>query len=191
MKRIFNSVFIFAAAATVLITGCKKDDDQVTVPPPVINGQEIINSLQLLVTDSATGNPVDTVIFLDPDGDGSGVPTIWDTLRLQASTTYLVDVILLNTLESPADTVSNEVANEADEHQFFFSFTGATITHTYLDNDGGTPPLPVGLINKFRTGVASTGTTQVILKHQPDGIKDGNVATGDTDIDVTFQTIIQ
>ncbi|MGL5892809.1 MAG: hypothetical protein ACRC3B_23145, partial [Bacteroidia bacterium] len=159
MKRILNSTFIFAAAATVFITGCKKDDDQVTVPPPVVNNQEIITSIQLLVTDSATGNAVDTVTFLDPDGDGSGAPTVFDSLRLQASTTYLVDVILLNTLESPADTISNEVLAEANDHQFFFTITGATITHTYLDTDTNTPPLPIGLQNKFRTGAASTGTT--------------------------------
>lgn len=191
MNTQFKKYFIVAVAATSIFTACKKDDDQVTVPPPVVNDQEIINSLQLLVTDSATGNVVDTVVFLDPDGDGSGAPSRWDTLRLQPSKTYLVDVILLNTFENPADTVSNEVLNEADEHQFFFVFTGATVTHTYLDSDGGTPPLPVGLENKFRTGTASTGTTQVILKHQPGGIKDGNITTGDTDVDVTFQTIIQ
>jgi hypothetical protein len=190
MKYILNSAFILAAAATVFITGCKKDDDQVTVPPPVVNEQEIITSIQLLITDSATGNAVDTVVFLDPDGDGSGVPSRWDTLRLMPSTTYLAEVILLNTLASPVDTISNEVLEEANDHQFFFTITGATITHTYLDTDTNTPPLPVGLQNKFRTGAASNGTLQVVLKHQP-GIKDGNAVTGDTDIDVTFQTIIQ
>jgi hypothetical protein len=190
MNTQFKKYFIVAVAATSIFTACKKDDDQVTVPPPVVNEQEIITSLQLVVTDSATGNAVDTVVFLDPDGDGSGAPSRWDTLRLQPSKTYLVNVVLLNTLANPADTISNEVLEEANDHQFFYSFTGAGVTHTYLDSDTNTPPLPIGLQNKFRTGAASTGTTQVILKHQP-GIKDGNVATGDTDIDVTFQTIIQ
>jgi hypothetical protein len=190
MKHILNSAFILAATATLVISSCKKDDDQVTVPPPVVNEQEIITSLQLVITDSATGTAVDTVIFLDPDGDGSGVPSRWDTLRLMPSRTYLATAVLLNTLASPVDTISNEVLEEANDHQFFFTITGATITHTYLDTDTNTPPLPIGLQNKFRTGAASNGTLQVVLKHQP-GIKDGNAATGDTDVDVTFQTIIQ
>ncbi|MCU0432609.1 MAG: hypothetical protein MUC87_04045 [Bacteroidia bacterium] len=190
MKSKLSKFILPTLVIAASFTACKKDDDQVTVPPPVVNSVEIMNSLQLLVTDSVTGNAVDTVIFLDPDGDGSMAPSVWDTLRLQPSKTYLVNILLLNTLANPVDTVSNEVLAEAHEHQFFFNFTGAGITHTYLDSDTNTPPLPVGLQNKFRTGAAATGTTQVILKHQP-GIKDGNITTGDTDIDVTFQTIIQ
>lgn len=190
MKNFLSSIFFVAVTTAVIFTGCKKDDDDVTTPPPVANDQEIISSVRLVITDSITGAPIDTVVFLDPDGDGSGAPTIFDTLRLQASTTYLVDVVLLNTLANPVDTISNEVLEEANDHQFFFTITGATITHTYLDLDTNTPPLPIGLQNKFRTGAASTGTTQVILKHQP-GTKNGNITTGDTDVDVTFQTIIQ
>ena len=37
---------------------------------------------------------------------------------------------------------------------------------------------------------ASTGTTTVTLKHQPD-IKDGNILTGDTDVEVIFVTEVE
>lgn len=189
MKTITTFTFLLLTGAALFFTGCKKDENQVTIPPPVTNEQEVVTSVRLVITDSITGNAIDTVVFLDPDGDGSGAPTVFDALQLQANTTYFMQVVLLNTLASPTDTISNEVAAEANDHQFFFTITGAALTHTYLDSDTNTPPLPVGLQNKLRTGAASTGTFQVILKHQP-GIKNGSAATGDTDVDVTFSATI-
>ena len=53
---------------------------------------------------------------------------------------------------------------------------------------GGT--LEVGLATQWTVGIASVGTTQVVLKHQP-GVKDGTCAPGDTDIELDFVTEIQ
>jgi hypothetical protein len=189
MKNTIIALYIIAGIG-LTITGCKKDDDLVDVPQPVVNEQEIITSLFLQLTDSATNTPFDTVAFRDLDGDGANAPIQWDTVRLNANTTYLMSVLLLNEIPNPADTISNEVAEEANDHQFFFNIAGVSLTHTYLDQDTNTPPLPLGLVNKIRTGAAGTGTFQVVLKHQP-GIKDGQQTTGDSDVDVTFQTIIQ
>jgi len=187
-----NSIIALSMITTIglAITGCKKDDDLVDVPQPVVNEPEIITSMFLMLTDSATSTPFDTVAFRDLDGDGANAPVQWDTLRLNANTTYMMNVLLLNEIPTPADTISNEVAEEANDHQFFFNIAGVSLTHTYLDQDTNTPPLPLGLVNKIRTGAAGTGTFQVVLKHQP-GIKDGQQTTGDSDVDVTFQTIIQ
>jgi hypothetical protein len=189
MKNTIIALYIIAGIG-LTITGCKKDDDLVDVPQPVVNEQEIITSLFLQLTDSATNTPFDTVAFRDLDGDGANAPIQWDTVRLNANTKYLMSVLLLNEIPNPADTISNEVAEEANDHQFFFNIAGVSLTHTYLDQDTNTPPLPLGLVNKIRTGAAGTGTFQVVLKHQP-GIKDGQQTTGDSDVDVTFQTIIQ
>jgi hypothetical protein len=48
----------------------------------------------------------------------------------------------------------------------------------------------VGLQSQWTTGNAENGTTQIVLKHQPD-VKDGTCAPGETDIDVTFVTEVQ
>jgi hypothetical protein len=189
MKNTIIALYIIAGIG-LTITGCKKDDDLVDVPQPVVNEQEIITSLFLQLTDSATNTPFDTVAFRDLDGDGANAPIQWDTVRLNANTTYLMSVLLLNEIPNPADTISNEVAEEANDHQFFFNIVGVSLTHTYLDQDNNTPPLPLGLDNKIRTGSTGSGTFQIVLKHQP-GTKDGQQTTGDSDIDVTFQTIIQ
>ncbi len=189
MKTNFKYYIFFAASLITFLSACKKDDDLVEVPPPV-NESEVVTTLRLIMTDSITGNPAGTFTFRDPDGDGGAVPDITDTIVLQPNTTYLCSVVLLNETVNPADSISNEVAEEANDHMFFYHFTGVNLTHVYADLDTNAPPLPIGLQNRFRTGAASTGTTQVILKHQP-GVKDGSETPGDTDIDVSFYTRIQ
>lgn len=194
-KTTFTNSFILKPGIAIVlgmlaISGCKKDDDLVETPPPVQNDGEVITTMRLIATDSATNTVAGTFTFRDPDGDGGTGPDIFDTIRLAANKTYLVQLVLLNETVTPADSISNEVLEEANDHMFFFHYSGATIVQSYLDQDTNTPPLGIGLQTKWRTGAASTGTSQVILKHQP-GVKDGTETPGETDIDVTFQTIIQ
>ena len=184
-KVMFATVIV---ASTIL--GCKKDKDEVATPNPTVNEEEVITTLKLIFTDSANTSNTVTATFKDPDGDGELGVTIHDTIKLQANRTYLVDILLLNETASPVDTISNEVEEEANDHHFFFHYSGVNITTTYLDMDTNTPPLPLGLSTKWKTGVIANGTSQIILKHQP-GVKDGTEAPGETDIDVIFQTKIQ
>jgi hypothetical protein len=190
MKKQMTKVMFVAVVAASTIIGCKKDKDEVPNPPPPANEEEVITTLKLIFTDSANTSNTITATFKDPDGDGGQGVTIHDTIQLQANKTYLVDILLLNEVASPVDTISNEVAEEANDHHFFFHYSGVNITTTYLDSDTNTPPLPLGLSTKWKTGAAANGTSQVILKHQPD-VKDGSQAPGETDIDVTFQTKIE
>lgn len=194
-KNTFANAFILKPGIAIVlgmlaISGCKKDEDLVETPPPVQNEGEVITTMRVIATDSATNTVAGTFTFRDPDGDGGAGPDIFDTIRLAANKTYLVQLVLLNETVTPADSISNEVLEEANDHMFFFHYSGATIVQSYLDQDTNTPPLGLGLQTKWRTGAASTGTSQVILKHQP-GVKDGTETPGETDIDVTFQTIIQ
>lgn len=193
--RHINTTFFFKPGIVIVlgilaISGCKKDDDLVENPPPVQNEGEIITTMRLIATDSATNTVAGTFTFRDPDGSGGTGPDIFDTIRLAANKTYNVRLVLLNETVTPADSISNEVLAEANDHMFFFHYTGAAITQSYLDQDTNTPPLGIGLQTKWKTGAASTGTSQVILKHQP-GVKDGTETPGETDIDITFQTVIQ
>lgn len=189
MKNLNKLLFALLTGA-ICIQSCKKDDDLIDVPPPIVNESEVITTLQVIFTDSATNAPAGVFQFRDTDGGGPNAPVEWDTIVLNNNTTYYAEIILLNELASPIDTISNEVEEESNDHQFFYTITGASIVHSYLDQDTNTPPLPIGLQNKFRTGNSSNGTVQIILKHQP-GIKNGLITTGDTDIDVTFTTNIQ
>ena len=168
------------------LNGCKKDDDVIETPDNE-HEEEVITTFTLTFTDEAGVEPSVTATFRDPDGDGGLDPDIHDTIRLANSTTYNVVVTLLNETESPADDITEEVRDEAHEHLFCYTVIGADVAITRTDTDG---TFEVGIDSDWATGAVSNGTTQVVLKHQPD-IKDGTCNPGETDIDVTFVTEIQ
>lgn len=180
MKTNFKPVSLFTVigmTAVVLLSSCEPNTDNP-------NDQEVITSVVITCT-----SPSDTVSFgySDPDGDGGNVPTI-DTAFLTASTVYTASIEVLDETQNPVHDLTHHIEDEGDEHQFFFTFTNANITSAYADTDINGDP--IGLVNTWTTGTASSGSIQVVLKHQPGGIKDGNSSTGETDISVTFPVII-
>ena len=179
---------LFVLLLTASMTGCKKDDDQVPVPPPVANESEVITTLTLTFTDQANVQPTVTATFRDPDGDGGNGPDVHDTIKLMDSTTYNVAIQLLNETVSPAEDITPEILEEDHEHLFCFTVTGADVAIQRTDSDG---TYEVGLQSQWTTGTAGNGSVQVVLKHQPDMMKDGTCNPGETDIDVTYVTEIQ
>lgn len=103
--------------------------------------------------------------------------------------------MLLNETETPPEDVSEEVREEDEEHQFFFSTTvdGLSIAYDDMDEDDN----PIGLATRLTTGNAADGTMTIILRHEPDkkasGVSGGNIANagGETDIEVTFNVSVQ
>ena len=118
MKTNMKTLAIVGLACIAALGSCKKDEDLVTVPPPIENEGEVITTMTLLFTDAAGVQPDVTATFRDPDGDGGLNYDIFDTIRLMNNTVYNTSIILLNETESPADTISNEVLEEDDEHLF-------------------------------------------------------------------------
>lgn len=173
---------------SIVWTGCKKDKDLVIDPPPVINDPEVITTMKLTFSDSA--NPSDTryAVFRDPDGDGGVGPDKFDTIKLAPGKIWVTTILLLNETVSPADTISDEVLEEANNHILCFTSGGTSATVTITDKDGNNRPL--GLQSEWQTASAGTGTMQIELKHQP-GVKDGTCNPGTTDVDITFQVAIQ
>ncbi|MFT6983318.1 MAG: hypothetical protein ACJAUD_002090 [Crocinitomicaceae bacterium] len=186
-KTTMRTIALLGLTCIAALSSCKKDDDLVTVPPPIANEAEVITTVTLLFTDAAGIQPDVTVTFRDPDGDGGLNYDIFDTIRLQNNTVYNASIILLNETVSPADTISNEVLEEDDEHLFCFTPSFANLSILRTDTDG---VFEVGLQSQWTVGNVGNGTTQIVLKHQP-GIKDGTCAPGETDVDVTFVTEIQ
>lgn len=176
------SIFIF----TAIIYSCKKDKDLI-VNPPDTNEEEVITTMTITFIDSAGVNPTVQATFKDPDGDGGNGPTIFDTIKLDNNTIYNASIILLNETKNPADTISNEVLEEANEHLFCFSVSDADVTITRTDSDGN---YEVGLKSKWVTGSSSSGYVTVTLKHQLE-IKDGTCNPGETDVEVNFVIEIQ
>jgi len=183
----FKSSLVAVGIIALALSSCKKDDDLVTVPPPDQNESELITTMKITFTDVASVQPTVTATFQDLDGPGGDAPGIFEEIILAPSTTYSAQILLLNETEMPADTISNEVLEEAVDHLFCFSPSGANVTITRTDTDG---TYGVGLQSQWVTGAASTGTTTIVLRHQPD-IKDGTCTPGEIDIEINFVTKIQ
>jgi hypothetical protein len=183
MKKTILLTIVIAA----FMMSCKKDKNE-TPSPSNPNEEELITTVGL-VFDS--GVKKDTFFFRDIDGPGGLVPSAFDTIKLTANSTYQMYVLLLDESKTPADTISKEVLDEADEHQFFFNSIGSyNITTTYNDSDKN--GVPIGLSNEVSTGGTFTEKTnkyKVVLKHQP-GLKptsgNGNQTLGETDIEIDF-----
>lgn len=188
MKIQLTKLLTAVILLTMFWSACKKDKDLVAVPQPIVNAPELITSMVLFFTDSANISDKIKAEFRDPDGPGGNAAIRFDTIKLKPNKTYSMSLILLDETKIPFDTISNEVAKEKNDHQFFFSNTGLNLTTTYLDQDGN--GLPVGLSTKWRTGNVSQGISKITLKHQV-GSKNGSITTGDTDAEVIYQTKIQ
>ncbi|MCR9182235.1 MAG: type 1 periplasmic binding fold superfamily protein [Flavobacteriaceae bacterium] len=174
--------------ATLVLVSCSSDDDG----NEPINEEEVITTVRVALTGGSSPINLEWKQL-----DESAAPTITVSGTLDPNTTYTGVITVLNELENPADNITEEIEEEADEHQFFF-LTGGGITIsnlTYLDFDGDGNPL--GLLFSFDTGEASLGDFTIILRHEPnkdaDGVSEGNIANagGDTDIEITFPLEIQ
>lgn len=183
-------LFSFSVPGTIimlcLLQGCEKD-------PVIPNPEELITTLTYTLTPSG-GGPVAQFSFRDADGDG-GLPPEIEVDTLSAGITYNGELRLLNESVSPVLDITDEIENEKDEHQFFYTINGlhATIEYQDLDNDG----YPVGLSTSLFTAGPGQGNIVITLRHLPDktasGVSDGLLlnAGGETDIEVTFPVVIQ
>jgi hypothetical protein len=179
------------------LAACKKEKP---VPPaggggtPPPNEQELITTV-LLVFESLDGTQTSTFSWRDLDGDGGNPPVI-ETEPLLAGTAYRMHVQVLDESNPDAvEDITEEIAAEDEEHQFFFIVAGAEATFSYGDADANGNP--VGLETLWSTGAASAGTLRVVLRHELNkdapGVSDGDItnAGGDTDVDVTFPLVVQ
>ena len=185
MKNIILTTSIITLAIFTLLftqSSCKK------TTPPDPNEEELITTFKIIFTDSNGTKPNIEAIYKDLDGDGGNNPSVFNTIRLQSNTTYNATILLLDESKTPVDTISNEVLEEGNEHLFCFTPTNTNTTIVRTDKDINN--LVIGLRSKWITGTASNGTTQIVLRHQPDNTKNGNCNIGSSDIDLTFQTII-
>lgn len=186
MKRNFmnvRNIVALIAITTALSTGCKKDDNNPQ------NESENITTVTLTLTPSNVLLPTIIASFKDLDGDGPNPPVYDGELRFIKDIDYECQLTILDETKTPADTISKEILNEANDHQFFYKPTGIPITIIYSDMDS--KGLPLGLKTFWEIpSNPGTGDVSIILKHQP-GIKKGSQDDGDTDIEVSFPITVE
>ncbi len=189
IKNRLKTIFVL----TLLITffSCEKND------PIIPNQEELITTLIYTLSPVAGGDDV-ILKFQDIDGDGGNAPTITaDTLA--TNTTYNANIRLLNESENPAEEITDEINEEKEEHQFFFSkLSGlSTLEINYHNDDVDANSNPVGLSTIVTTNDTSSGQLQITLRHLPNktaaNVSDGEItnAGGETDIEVDFNVVIE
>jgi len=189
MKTQLTKIAFSAFMAAALLTACSKDKDEVEE-----NEEEVITTLKLTFTPTGGGTAL-TYQFRDPDGPGGITPTT-DEIVLAPSKSYDVSIEVLNETTTPAEDITEEIAEEAAAHRFYFQpSAGSNITVSNLDTDGS--GIALGLASTWTTTTTASGTIKVTLRHYP-GNPPGKAAAdpidspkSGTDIEVTFNTTVQ
>lgn len=177
-----SNYFLLAIMAFALFTFTACDDDDGVI----MNDMELITTVELTFTEM--GNTT-TFAIRDLDGVGGNDP-VKETIQLLANKTYTIGVRFLD--ESDANDVENiteEVQAESDEHLVCFSAVGSLATPTVSDTDASGNPL--GLAATITTDQTGNATLQVVLKHEPDKSSANSCSTGETDVEVTFDVVVQ
>jgi hypothetical protein len=161
------------------------------VDPDDKEGEELITTLIYTLTDPLT-NETYELSFQDLDGDGGNDAIVSEDV-LKSNTAYTGEISLLNETETPVESVDEEVAEEDLDHQLFFISDDLTFAYTDSDSEGN----PLGLSTTMATGDAGATSLTIVLKHKPEksasGVSDNDItnAGGDTDIEVTFNVVIE
>jgi len=179
--KLLAALFFFSA----LLVSCNDDDD---IDP--VNEEEVITTMT--ITMMPEGGGINVVLQTrDLDGDGPNPPVVTVSGPFSVGTTYMGNIVVLNETEDPAENITEEVEEEADEHQFFYTIGGAldaTTTYENFDGDGN----PLGTEFSLDAADASAGSLTFTLRHEPKKPNTGLVdAGGETDITATFNVTIE
>lgn len=179
MKTIKLLAILFISS--LVFTSCSDNDDHDHDDDDHEN--ELITTVTYTLTN---GMDVVTLKFDDLDGEGGAVPEYTISGPLTANTTYTGVILLENRTESPAENITDEVEEEADEHEFFYT-SGLNIEKTDVDGNGN----PLGIETTLTTSDAGSDSITIILRHEPTKPNDGTAdnAGGSTDIQVTFDDV--
>lgn len=187
MKK--TKLYLFGLLAlTMTIASCKKENPKpVETPPPPVNEEELITTFRITLTDPDGINPTVIATFRDIDGPGGNAPELFDTIRLKPNAVYHAAIQFLNEAANPAEDITEEIAEEAEDHLICFNISGVNTYIVRTDSDG---TYEIGLASTWTTTAASQGKVLITLRHQP-GIKNGSCDVGDSDIELDFVTIIE
>lgn len=173
--------------SSLIFTSCSDDHDH---GDDHDHEEELITTVIYTLTNNADATNTVVLTSTDLDGDGGLDPVETVVGNFKANAAYTGTIQLLNATENPAEDITEEVKEEAEEHEFFYSNTaGLTILKT--DEDANKNPL--GVETTATAGSAGTGSLTVILKHEPTKPNNNTSASagGSTDVEVTFNVTVE
>lgn len=190
MRKItFKSILLIVA--TVVLNSCNNKSK--VAEPQIVNENEVITTLILDLVDSSDISKKIRLKSRDLN-PGDNLPPTFEISELQDNKTYYGTITLLDESKTPADTISNAVAEEKEDHQFVYSTNNLGFTVTYSNTDIDAKGYYVGLrpIIKTKNISGQNVNLQVILYHLP-GIKkastEENAKNGSADIQTIFSGI--
>ncbi len=166
-------------AATLVTSGCRKDDD---------TENEIITTVVVHLK-AVDGSLDRKFTWNDPDGDGGLSPTVEDIV-LPPNREFDAQVFFYDRSKSPEVDVTEEIQKESDEHLLVYRVNGAlklTITAADSDEKGR----PFRLKTRWAAGTPSTGSVVITLRHHPKKNLPNLDNTGSVDAEVAFPVRIQ
>ena len=180
-------IFKYALLAIpFLYFSCSDDDDA----PEPINEEEVITTMIVTLVNHMNGSDVVTMQTQDLDGDGPNAPEVNVSGPLTAGTSYSGSIEWLNEMEDPAEIVTEEILEEDDEHQVFFSAAGVGMEFVYMDFDGNGNPLGTQFV--LAPLEAGSGSVTITLVHEPEKPNDGSPpAGGSIDMQTTFPVTVE
>jgi hypothetical protein len=202
MRKMRNYGFLAMLVGTVVMTSCNKDE----IVPEEENELEVITDVKLVFTNTTDATDIVEARAKDPDGAGVAELEILDEINLDTSKVYTLTFEIFNNLDTPGENIGDEILEEDEEHQIFFSFSNnaystplgngnidnASDPLSYNDTDGNGNS--VGLSTNWSTSSTQLtgGIFTIRLQHQPEVKSSTSGANdGDTDFDLSFVLNIQ
>lgn len=189
MKNSFRPYIAFLLMGSLLsFSACKDDED-----PEPDHEHDAITTVTLTLT-PANGGPAVTATWEDLDGPGGNAPEV-DELVLSANTTYTGSLTFASEEEHGdhhhEHDLTEEIREEGTAHEVFYLVTPQGLV-TFNKTDRDANGRPIGLETTATTTATGSGKVRIVLKHQP-GTKSNtsNENTGETDVDITFDTRVQ
>lgn len=194
MKNSITTSLILSLISLTFLNSCKKSDD--ASHPHDHASQEQITTLILRGFNKANPTNSKYVVFAkweDLDGEGGNAPLI-DSLILDTGISYSMDILLLDKTKTPYDTVSNEIIERGDIHQFFYTPSPTLLDKLIierLDKDNKNPALPIGIQTQWNVlakpsyTLPVSGTVNIVLSHYHSTPKTA-IRSPESDIDISF-----
>jgi len=191
--KLKTNIILLLIASTTSMLGCQKDDPK---KPTSNTPQEQITTV--ILKGFNHDDPMDSlhqfmIKWEDLDGDGGNPPTI-DSLLLDTGYEYHINLIIIDKNKTPYDTVSKEIENLKNVHQFFYTPSAELEGKMGVkidEFDSNNPPLPFGMeVHLHITSdtlykLPVIGKLNIVLSHY-DGIPKTAKPSPESDIDINI-----
>ncbi|MFY0593942.1 hypothetical protein [Roseivirga sp.] len=172
----------------VAIFSCSNDD---ALP---VNEEEFITTVTVKFTNTEDANDVVIASFKDIDGPGGDVAVITNPI-LSQNTVYNTSITFLNENKSPAENITQKVAQQ-DENHIVFYISAEELDFVVVYDDQDANGQVVGLKGTAYAGANSTGELTVTLVEGPNkdnltGIPTPELSGGNRVIEFEFAVTIQ